>query len=83
MSTLERQLTSPGMQGPSRHLSGDQGVTFRSQQDPRRHLSGDQVNQVRMRVIRWCDDYNVTSCRCSVLGARGRGGGPVGTQGPT
>ena len=51
MSTLERQLTSPGMQGPSRHLSGDQGVTFRSQQDSRRHLSGDQVNQVRVRVM--------------------------------
>ena len=51
MSTLERQLTSPGMPGPSRHLSGDQGVTFRGQPDPRRHLSGDQVNQVRVKVM--------------------------------
>ena len=53
MSTLERQLTSPGMAGPSRHLSGDQVVTYRGQPDPRRHLSGDQVNQVRVTE---CDE---------------------------
>ena len=66
MSTLERQLTSPGMPGPSRHVSGDQGITFRSQ-DPRRHLSGDQVQvtQVRVRCHELGDDDNVTnSCRC-------------------
>ena len=48
LSTLERQLSSPGIPGTSRHLSGDQGLAFRGQ-GPGRHLSGDQVNQVRLR----------------------------------
>ena len=84
MSTLERQLTSPGMPGPSRHVSGDQGITFRGQ-DPRRHLSGDQVqvSQVRVRCHQLDDDDHVTCYMLQVLSAGGQGRRPSGDTGVT